>query len=89
MVQKVLRFEIKQQRWITVLFQNHCRTHRSFQTVRFLTFHHFAKRSHSAPVALPVVRHRAEEALHLRRSVESLDQFPLGRSEAFFIRDHA
>ena len=72
-----------------MLFEYHCRRDRGFEAMSFVSFEYFAKRSSSAPVLLPVVWERTKVALDFKRSVESLDKFPLGEREAFDVGNHA
>ena len=72
-----------------MLLENHGRAYRSLETVDFLSFDDFAKRSDSAAILFPVVRQRAEETLYFGGSVEPLDEFPLGGCEAFCVGNHA
>ena len=72
-----------------MLLENDGRADSSLETVSFVSFDDFAKRAHRAAILLPVVRQRIEEALNFERSVEPLDEFPLGGREAFFVRNHA
>ena len=88
-VQEILRLQTQQQRRIAVLFEYHCRADCRFETVSFLSFENFTKRSNSAAILLPVVRERTEVALYPKRSVELLDEFPLGIRETFCVGNHA
>ena len=88
MVQKILRREIEEQRRKSVLLENDRRAHRSLQTVRLVSFDELAKRTHRAPTSFPVVRHLTQKSLHFPRCIEPLDEFPLGRAEAFLVRNH-
>ena len=65
-----------------MLLKNHSGCYGSLETVNFVVFNHLPKRAHRAAILFPVVWHLAEEALHLCRCVESLDQLPLARREA-------
>ena len=72
-----------------MLFENHRRTHRSFETVHSPSFDDLTERANRAAVLLPVVRERTEEPLYFQRGVEPLDEFPLGGREAFCVGNHA
>ena len=71
-----------------MLLKNDRGADRRFEAVSFVSFDEFAKRSERASISFAVVRHRAEEALHLDRRVEPLHQFPLGCGEAVFVGFH-
>ena len=52
-VEKILRFEIQKQWRVAMLLQNNRGAYRSFETVSFVSFNEFAKRSHGAAVQSP------------------------------------
>src|SRR5881398_2921193 len=66
-----------------VLFQDHGGGNRGFQTVRFISPHHLAKRPHGSALPFPVVRQRSQPPLDLPWRAQSLNQLPLFCSEGF------
>src|SRR6185295_11259795 len=50
----------------------------------FVALYYFAKRAQGAAITLPVVRHVAEIALHVRGLTQRLNCLPLAFSERFF-----
>jgi hypothetical protein len=60
-----------------MLLENHGGGNGSFEAMRFVSLHDFAKRSHRATLGFPVVRHFGQPALDLRRGVQTLNQIPL------------
>src|SRR5438132_85574 len=58
--------------------------------MRFVSFHHLAKRAHGSAPPFPVVRQRGQPALHLVWRSQTLNQLPLLCSESFVRRwsDH-
>ena len=83
-IEQIDRLDVEQQRRVAVLFEDYCSADRGLQAMGLVSLHYFAKRAQGAALTLPVVRHVAEIALHLRGLTQRLDYLPLSLSKRFF-----
>ena len=66
-----------------MLLQSHSGGDGCFQAMGLVSFHHFAERAHRSAFTFPVIRQRAEIALHLLGCPQAFNQFPFPVCESF------